>query len=68
MNCTERHTGSHSKCEHYKAYCAERAKLKAKINRSKEYDNYAKDAYYDRVDFEAKHRRRTAGLSKFGGK
>ena len=66
-DCTERYIGCHGKCETYKAYCAERAELKAKIARSNQYDNYAKDIHATRRDRTAKHRRSTAGLSRFGG-
>jgi hypothetical protein len=66
-DCTERHIGCHSECEKYKAYCAERAELKAKIAKSNQYDNYAKDIHATRRDRTAKHRRSTAGLSRFGG-
>lgn len=66
-DCTERHLGCHSTCERYKQDCVERAKLKAKIAKSNQYDAYAKDIHATRRNRAAKHRSETAGLIRFGG-
>lgn len=65
--CTDRHIGCHSECEKYKAYCAERAELKAKINKNKEYTHYNSTTYATRINNVIKRRKKCAGHAKFGG-
>lgn len=66
-DCTERHLGCHSTCERYKQDCVERAELKEKIAKSKQYDAYANTVHAKRRNDTAKHRGKVAGMSKFGG-
>lgn len=67
FGCTDRHMGCHSDCEHYKADCVENEKLKAKKRRDRQYDAYVSSVHGGRKSNVAKHRRQTAGMSRFGG-
>ena len=67
-NCTDRHMGCHSECEKYKADCAARAELKAKIAKERITDDYQIHSCIERRAKYAKKRKELSNTSKFSKK